>query len=144
MILTLFLYASFLSKRDDIIGILYPTQIKNFLVEQCHIPSVNPTPLCQKTYQFELLGANVVPAQVTGSPYTGNIYMCIFKEENYVQDGSVWRKEISYSKITYKIDIPVIKNVVEIRLYIGESGKRGLPVANLIQPKVSLINLGSW
>ena len=101
-----------------------------------HVPSIFPTPLCEKTYVSELKGSNVVPAQPTVSPYTGFVYFCVFKVDNYVNVKGVWKHKIKFNKITYRIDVENIKNVVEIRLYVGESGKRGLPVANLIAPKV--------
>ena len=110
-----------------------------FNVNVGHVPSLFPTPLCEKTYVSELLGSNVVPAQPDVSPYTGFVYFCVLKVDNYVVVKGEWKHKIKYSKIIYKIDIPDIINVVEIRLYVGEAGKRGLPVANLIKPNVHFI-----
>eukprot|EP00834_Sanchytrium_tribonematis_P006935 NODE_563_length_5987_cov_2.002717.p4 type:complete len:167 gc:universal NODE_563_length_5987_cov_2.002717:2935-3435(+) len=124
----------------DYVHVIYPSEIKNYQVEQCHVPSVFPTPLCQKTYNAELLGKNVIPQQQTLSPYSGQATFCVFKADKWikVKKGKTieWVKETIFSKITYKVDIPDIKNVIEIRLHISEDGKRGLPVANLIPPKV--------
>ena len=128
------LVLALVQKRDSLIDIIYPSQIKHYQVEQCHVPSITPTPLCEKTYVSALIGTQVVPGQPIPSPYTGYAYFCVFKGDKYTKVKGVWIHTVIYSKVSYKVSIPLIKNVIEIRLYIGVKGKRGLPVANLINP----------